>query len=85
MTLAKLLSKIADTNDITEREKLRKEFVARVSGHKEEKLLMSCLASAWTGRRKYISFGRNIWPPAELWKEGFHLEPEGSSFNYCFD
>lgn len=83
MKLGNLLVNIAETEGLT-REQWKTEFVERVKGHEEEKLLMECYASACAGR-KYLSFGRNILPPESLKDEGFILRATTCGFEYCFE
>ena len=84
MTLGRLLATIAETKSGVERESLKEEFLHRARGHKDENLLMDCFRAAYVGRSKYIFFGRGILPPAELRAEGFYLERNGLTYNYCF-
>ena len=85
MTLGRLLAEIAETKNGEERESLKKEFLSRAKGHREEKLLMECFNAAYHGKT-FIDFycGRNILPPAELRHEGFYLKKDGIRYNYCF-
>ena len=82
MKLGNLLANIADTEGTT-REQLKTEFLQKIEGHTEEKLLRACYEAACNGR-KYIGFGRNVLPPESLENEGFELEPTACGFNYCF-
>ena len=82
MKLGTLLANIAGTVGET-REQLKTEALERIKGHKEEKLLMECYSAACAGR-KYISFGRDCLPPAELEDEGFVLRHTHLGYEYGF-
>lgn len=83
MTLGNLLANIADTQGNT-REQWETEFLKRIAGHREEKLLKACLEKAWQGQ-KYISLGKHCLPPESLKNEGFYIEKEFSGYKYCFE
>ena len=57
MKLGTILARITETEG-KDREKLQREFLERMKGHPEEKLLTDCYVAACKGN-KYISFGRN--------------------------
>ena len=65
MTLGRLLATIAENKSDEEREVLKKEFLYRVKGHRDENLLMDCFRAADLGRT-FIFFGGRVPPPAEL-------------------
>ena len=83
MKLGTILVNIAETEGPT-REQWKTEFVERVKGHKEEKLLMECYTSACAGR-KYLGFGRNVLPPECLAEEGFVLRSVNGFYEYHFE
>lgn len=83
MTLGNLLANIAETEGNT-REQWKAEFLKRIQGHKEEKLLRECFEAACSGQ-KHISLGRKTLPPAELEGEGFEVEATACGFSYCFE
>ena len=83
VTLGNLLANIADT-DGTTRRLHSAEFLRRVEGHPEKKLLMECHAAACRGEKK-IRFKKNVLPPESLEKEGFYLVGDDPGNLYCFE
>lgn len=70
--LGTVLANVSETEGMT-REQWKSEFELRVTGHKDENLLLACLKEACRGKH-YIVLESP--PPANLEVEGFRLEKE---------
>lgn len=83
MTLASKLMEISQAHG-SEQAQLVMSFSQYIEGHKEEKTLRDCLVQAQLHRGS-LDFGRNMFTPETLKKEGFKMFQAGSGFHLHFD